>query len=65
MSECRGRITVATNVNREMRDLLERDAEMLGVYQAEVVREALDNYANLRRGDFVCPHCENTVQIEP
>lgn len=64
-SECRGRRPVTTKVDAEMEQLLDDDAEMLGVYRAEVVRIALDEYRDLRLGEFVCPHCETVVHIEP
>jgi hypothetical protein len=48
-----------------MEQLLDADAEMLGVYRAEVVRLALDEYRDLRQGDFECPHCGGTIQLEP
>ena len=65
MSDCKGRVPLTTKVNTEMRDLLEEDAERLGVYRAEVARRAFDCYRNLRRAEFRCPHCENKIQIEP
>jgi hypothetical protein len=65
MSDCKGRIPVTAKVDVEMRDLLDEEAERLGVYRAEVARMAFDVYGDLRRADFHCPHCENSVQIEP
>ena len=65
MSECKGRIPVTAKVDAEMRDLLDEDAERLGVYRAEVAREAFDTYRFLRTGEFECPHCGNRISIEP
>lgn len=64
-SECRGRLPVATKVDDDMEQLLDADAQMLGVYRAEVVRLALDEYRDLRHGDFACPHCGDRIQLEP
>jgi len=65
MSECKGHIPITTKVDAQMRDLLETDAERLGVYRSEVARQAFDTYAYLRRAEFECPHCERAIQIEP
>lgn len=65
MSDCKGKVPVTAKVNAEMRDLLDEDAEALGVYRAEVARQAFDTYRDLREGDFHCPHCSNAVSIEP
>jgi hypothetical protein len=65
MSECQGRIPVTAKVNAEMRDLIEQDAERLGVYRSEVARQAFDTYRYLREGEFQCPHCANKISIEP
>jgi hypothetical protein len=64
MSECKGKIPVTTKIDAEMRDLLDEDADRLGVYRSEVVREAFDTYRYLREGEFECPHCSNHVSIE-
>jgi hypothetical protein len=63
MSDCKGRISVTTKVDAEMRSLLERDAEKLGVYRSEVAREAFDTYRNLREGEFECPHCRQAIEF--
>lgn len=63
-SECKGRRPVTTKVDADMENLLDADAEMLGIYRAEVVRLALDEYADLRQGQFECPHCNRPIQIE-
>jgi len=65
MSECKGRIPVTAKVDAQMRELLDQDAEMLGVYRAEVAREAFDTYRYLREAEFQCPHCQQNIQIEP
>jgi len=65
MSECKGNIPVTAKVDGEMRDRLDSDAEMLGVYRSEVVREALDAYVTLRLADFECPTCGEPIKIEP
>lgn len=56
---------MTTKVDAEMRDLIDQDAERLGVYRAEVARQAFDTYRYLRRGEFECPHCSNHIAIEP
>lgn len=56
---------MTTRVDGDMEQLLDDDAELLGVYRSEVVRLALDEYWDLRMGEFVCPHCDNAIQIEP
>jgi hypothetical protein len=65
MSDCKGKIPVTAKVDAVMRDRLDRDAERLGVYRAEVAREAFDVYRLLREAEFQCPHCDNEIQIEP
>lgn len=65
MSECKGRIPVTAKVDAEMRDLIDADAERLGVYRSEVARQAFDTYGRLRRAEFECPHCERAIQIQP
>lgn len=65
MTDCKGSHPVTAKVDGEMRDLLDEDAETLGRYRADVLREALDQYAALRRADFRCPHCENSIQLKP
>jgi hypothetical protein len=56
---------VTTKVDAKMRDVLEADAERMGVYRADVAREAFDTYRKLRQAEFQCPHCERAIQIEP
>ena len=63
-SECRGRRPVTVKVDAEMEQLIDDDSEMLGVYRSEVVRLALDEYRDLRMGEFVCPHCEAVVHLD-
>lgn len=65
MSDCKGTVPVTTKVDAQMSDLLDEDAEMLGVYRSEIAREAFDTYRYLRVGEFECPHCENAISIEP
>lgn len=65
MSECKGTVPVTAKIDAQMRDLLDDDAERLGVYRSEVAREAFDTYRYLREGDFQCPHCANAIAIEP
>lgn len=65
MHECEGSIPVTAKVDSEMRESLDDDAEALGLYRADVIREALCQYVDLRRADFECPHCHNEVQIQP
>jgi predicted transcriptional regulator len=63
MTDCKGSLPVTAKVDGETKDLLDEDAEMLGKYRADVVREALGQYVDLRRADFDCPHCENSIQL--
>lgn len=65
MSECRGQRPVTAKVDAQMLDLLDNDAELVGVYRSELVRQVFDNYRELRRGEFQCPHCSNNIRIEP
>jgi len=65
MTDCKGSIPVTAKVDRDTRDLLDSDADTLGQYRADVVREALSQYVDLRCADFECPHCENHIQIQP
>lgn len=65
MSECKGRIPVTAKIDAEMRDLLDDDAERLGVYRSEVARQAFDVYRELRYAQFGCPHCGEPIQVEP
>jgi hypothetical protein len=64
-SRCRGRRPVTAKVDGDMEQLLQDDAELLGVYRSEIVRLALDEWWDLRMGEFECPHCSETIQIEP
>lgn len=65
MADCKGTHPVTAKVDGEMRDAVDQDAEDLGWYRAEVVREALDVYVLLRRADFECPTCGEPIKIEP
>ena len=64
MADCKGTHPVTAKVDGEMRDTLDEDAEHLGVYRAEVVRESLDLYVALRQADFQCPSCGEPIKIE-
>lgn len=57
MSECHGRIPVTAKVDAEMRDLLDEDADRLGVHRSELIRRVLDNYAAARNDELECPSC--------
>jgi len=65
MTDCEGSIAVGAKVDAEMRDFLDDDADALGKYRADVIREALVQYVNLRCADFQCPHCNSAVSIQP
>lgn len=65
MANCKGTHPVTAKVDGEMRNRLDEDAEDLGVYRADVVREALDVYVALRLAEFQCPTCGEPIKIEP
>jgi hypothetical protein len=63
MANCNGRLPVSAKVDREMRELLDEEAERLGVYRSEAVRRVLDHYAEAREGS-ACPHCGQELHVQ-
>jgi len=65
MADCKGSQPVAAKVDGEMKGFISSEAEEMGLYQSDVVREALVQYRILRRCDFDCPHCKNPIELQP
>lgn len=65
MRDCKGKHPVTAKVDAETRESLDRDADRLGDFRADRVRDALSVYLALRRAEFQCPHCSQPIQIEP
>ncbi len=63
--ECKGRLPVTAKIDEETREALDRDADRMGEFRADVIRRALTTYLALRRGEFSCPSCGEPIQIEP
>lgn len=64
-SNCKGRHTVTAKVDGETAEALDTDAERNGEFRADQIRRALSFYLRLRRGEFVCPHCDDPIQYNP
>jgi predicted DNA-binding protein len=64
MTQCKGRHTVTAKVDGETKESLDRDADRLGDFRADRIREAIGLYLELRRAEFECPHCNNNIQIQ-
>jgi hypothetical protein len=62
---CKGRHTVTAKVDSETRESLDRDADRLGDFRADRIRDALKIYLAMRRGKWQCPECGNTIQLKP
>ena len=65
MAHCKGKHAVTAKVDAEMRESLDRDADRLGDFRADRVRDALSLYLKLRRAEFECPHCQKAIEIQP
>lgn len=64
-SNCKGPHTVTAKVDAETRESLDRDADRLGDFRADRVRDALALYLAMRRGEWRCPSCGEPAQYEP
>lgn len=64
MAQCNGRIPITAKVDADMRDLIDEDADRLGVYRAEVIRRVLDTYRESREDQLVCPHCDGRINFD-
>lgn len=64
MTQCKGRHTVTAKIDGETKESLDRDADRLGDFRADRIREAIGLYIELRRAEFECPHCNNNIQIQ-
>jgi predicted transcriptional regulator len=62
---CKGNNTVTAKVDGETREALDRDADRMGDFRADRIRDAISLYVELRRGEFECPTCGNSIQINP
>lgn len=62
-TNCKGRNTVTAKVDGEMREALDRDADRLGDFRADRIRDALMLYMSVRRGEFQCPTCGEPIQL--
>lgn len=60
-----GNYPVTAKVDAETRESLDRDADRLGDFRADRIRDALGVYIDLRRADFECPHCQRPIEINP
>lgn len=64
MAECMGDIPAGTKIDQSMRDFLDREADRLGVSNAELYRRLLDFYRESRDQEPECPHCGEPIKID-
>ena len=64
MSDCKGNLSLATKVDKEMIDYADAEAEKYGITRAEFVRRLLDLYRNSQREQVDCPHCGSVVVMD-
>ena len=63
MANCHGSITLSTNVDREMREFIEEEAEKKGVTSAEFLRRLFDVYRQSGQGELICAGCGEPVWL--
>lgn len=63
MSDCMGSITVATNVDGEMRELIDEEADKRAITPSEFLRRVLDVYKASEEGKLSCPSCGATADL--
>lgn len=56
---------MTAKVDGETVESLDRDADRLGDFRADRIRDSLRLYLLLRRGDFSCPNCGDPIEYEP
>jgi len=61
MSDCKGNLTAATKVDKQMLEYIASESERLGVTRAEFLRRLLDLYRESRRENIECPECDDDV----
>jgi hypothetical protein len=61
----KGPHNVTAKIDAETRETLDEDSQRIGDFRADRIRDALGIYLELRRGEWVCPHCNDPVQYEP
>jgi len=64
MTDCKGQHPVTAKVDAETRESLDRDADRVGDFRADRIRDALSLYLELRRAEYNCPHCSQRIEIE-
>lgn len=64
MSQCQGRETASTKVDRRTLQFLDDQAEQLGVSRAELLRLLIDHYHEAAAGNLRCPHCQNALRLD-
>lgn len=57
MAQCNGNLTLSTNVDGEMREFIDEEAEKRAITPTEFVRRILDLYRASDAGDLECPSC--------
>jgi hypothetical protein len=57
MAQCNGNLTLSTNVDAEMREYIEREAEKRAITPTEYLRRLLDLYKASSNGEVYCPEC--------
>lgn len=63
--KCKGPFPITAKVDGETRESLDRDADRAGDFRADRVRDALSLYLAVRRGEFECPQCGESIEMEP
>ena len=63
MAKCHGNCTVTTRVDRDMRELVDEEAEKRAIPRAELIRRVLDVYDASRCGNLTCPNCGTTADL--
>jgi hypothetical protein len=64
MSRCRGNITIASKIDKQMLDYIDAEADRLGVSRAEFLRRLLELYQSSRRENEACPECGTSVVFD-
>jgi hypothetical protein len=61
----KGPHTVTAKVDDETRESLDRDADRLGDFRADRIRDSIALYLMMRRGEFECPNCGEPIHFDP
>ena len=57
-------VTARTRLGSDVADVLDAEAEAMGVSRSELLRRLALHFRDARESGLSCPHCKNPIEID-